>query len=338
MDEPKTLFDKLWNKHVVRNFSDGRTLLHIDTHFVQEVTSPGAFDALRQMSRPVRSPDLTFGVIDHSISTRPGRTAATYEPTRERIEAFQRNCRDFGIRFFDVNDPEQGIVHVVSPEFGMALPGSTFVCADSHTSTIGGIGALAWGIGTTQVLQVLATQMLIQRKPRTMSVKFNGKINQGVFAKDLILYLISQYGIGGGAGYAIEFSGPALESLPLEGRMTVCNMSIEFGGRNGMVAVDDATVDYVHGRRFAPQGTEWDKAVAEWKTLHSDPGAKFDKEIEIDCSKIGPLVSWGNTPAEVVAIDQPIPDPGSVGDPDQRKMIERAIAYMDLTPGKTIEG
>ena len=334
----KTLFEKIWDKHVVATFSDGRTLIHIDRHVAQEVTSFVAFQSLRKRNFSVRNRELTFGVIDHSVSTTPGRTASTFEPTRGRIEAMQQNCRDFGIQFFDVNDPEQGIVHVVAPEFGIALPGCTVVCADSHTATIGGIGAWAWGIGTTQVFQTLASQMQMLRKPKTMRVNFHGTPGFGVFAKDLILYLIGTHGTAAGTGYVVEYAGSAIRNLPVEGRMTICNMSVEFGARSGLVAVDEATLQYLEGRRFAPKGKDWGQAAASWRDMRSDGEAKFDREIDVDCSTIRPLVTWGTTPQDVIAIDESVPEPSSIADPERRKAVERALSYMNLRPGKPIAG
>lgn len=338
MTSSTTLFEKIWDQHVVADLGEGRALIHIDRHVLQEVTSLQAFEALRKRKLPVHSLGLTYAVIDHSVSTMPGRTAASYEPTRERIEAMQQNCRDFAIDLFDIDDPEQGIVHVISPELGITLPGSTLVCADSHSATSGGLGAWAWGIGTTQVLQVLATQTLIQKKPKTMRVDFRGSIGPGVFAKDLVLFLIGRHGIAAGTGFVVEYAGPVIRAMPVEGRMTICNMSIEFGARSGLVAVDDTTLQYLSGRRYVPTGAAWDKAAGSWRQLRSDPQAKFDREIEIDCSAVRPQISWGTTPQDVIAVDEPIPTPASVSDPERRRAIERALAYMDLTPGKPIDG
>ena len=338
MTSSTTLFEKIWDQHVVADLGEGRALIHIDRHVLQEVTSLQAFEALRKRKLPVHSLGLTYAVIDHSVSTMPGRTAASYEPTRERIEAMQQNCRDFAIDLFDIDDPEQGIVHVISPELGITLPGSTLVCADSHSATSGGLGAWAWGIGTTQVLQVLATQTLIQKKPKTMRVDFRGSIGPGVFAKDLVLFLIGRHGIAAGTGFVVEYAGPVIRAMPVEGRMTICNMSIEFGARSGLVAVDDTTLQYLSGRRYVPTGATWDKAAGSWRQLRSDPQAKFDREIEIDCSAVRPQISWGTTPQDVIAVDEPIPTPASVSDPERRRAIERALAYMDLTPGKPIDG
>ena len=261
---PETLFEKLWRSHVVRGFGD-RALIHVDRHLVHEGTSRNAFDGLRVRKRGVKNVDLTFGVIDHDPSTLPGRTAQTYEPSRERIGAMQENCHEFGVRLFDVNDPQQGIVHVIATELGIVLPGMTVACGDSHTATNGAVGAWAWGIGTTEVERVLATQTLIQLRPKTMRVSFSGKMGPGVSAKDLILYLIGKYGVAVGTGYAVEYAGPAIRVLPMESRFTICNMSIEFGARTGTIAPDDTTFAFLHGRPFAPAGALWDRAVAHWR-------------------------------------------------------------------------
>jgi 3-isopropylmalate/(R)-2-methylmalate dehydratase large subunit len=301
------------------------------------VTSLSAFDVMRKRGLPVRSPDLNWAVIDHSVASIPGRTAASYEPTRKRIEAFQTACKEFGISLYDVNDPEQGIVHVIAPELGIVLPGCTHVCADSHAATCGGLGAWAWAIGTTQVLQCVTSQMQIVEKPPTMRINFNGKIQAGVSAKDLILYLIWKHGVGGGNGYVLEYAGSAIRLLPIEGRMTVCNMSIEFGARSGLTAPDDSTIEYLAGRRFAPKGKAWDAAVAKWKALPTDPGAKFDKEIDVNVSDIRPVVTWGTTPEDGIFVDDLVPDPGRA-EGKKKTAIENALKYMGLEPGKPIEG
>jgi 3-isopropylmalate/(R)-2-methylmalate dehydratase large subunit len=333
-----TLFEKIWNRHVVSEFSDGRALIHIDRHVLQETTSWQAFDTLRDRGLKVRNPELTHSVIDHSVATHPGRTADSFPPTRDMILAMRRHCAEFGLRLYDIDSDRQGIVHVISPELGIAQPGCTLVCADSHTATSGGLGAWAWGIGTTQVLHVLATQMLLLRKPRTMRVTFNGAPGRGVFAKDLILHLIGQHGVATGTGHVVEYAGPAIRALPIEGRLTVCNMSIEFGARAGLIAADDTTFQYLWGREFAPKGAAWDAALTEWRGLPSDDGARYDQELVVDCDAIAPRVTWGNSPQDVIAIDGRIPAPDSFVDPDRRAMAERALRYMDLTPGAPIEG
>ena len=333
-----TLFDKIWNRHAVHQLGDGRALIHVDRHVLQETTSWHAFDALRDRGLGVRNPGLTHAVIDHSVATHAGRTADSFPPTRDMILAMRRHCEEFGLRLYDIDSDRQGIVHVISPELGIALPGTTFVCADSHTATSGGLGAWAWGIGTTQVLHVLAAQMLLLRKPRTMRVTFNGTPGPGIFAKDLILHLIGRQGVAAGTGHVVEYAGPAIRALPIEGRLTVCNMSIEFGARAGLIAADDATFQYLAGREFAPKGAMWDAALADWRQLPSDNGAVFDQEIEIDCAAIAPRITWGNSPQDVIGIDEQIPAPDSFADADRRAMAERALRYMDLTPGEPMAG
>jgi 3-isopropylmalate/(R)-2-methylmalate dehydratase large subunit len=334
----ETLFDKIWRRHVAGTFSDGRALIAIDRHVIQETTSWHAFDALRERGLRVRDPALTWSVIDHSIATRTGRTADSFPPTRDMILALRRHCEEFGLRLYDIDDPRQGIVHVISPELGIALPGCTLVCADSHTATSGGLGAWAWGIGTTQVLHVLASGMLILRKPRTMRVNFTGRLAPGVHAKDMILTLIGTYGTAAGTGHVVEYAGPAIRALPVEGRLTVCNMSVEFGARAGLIAPDDATFTYLAGRPFAPTGAAWDAAEADWRGLPSDDEARYDAELEIDCGAIAPRVTWGSSPQDVIAVDQLIPAPDSFADADRRAMARRALVYMDLTPGQPIAG
>jgi 3-isopropylmalate/(R)-2-methylmalate dehydratase large subunit len=333
---PETLFEKLWHSHVVREFGD-RALVHVDRHLVHEGTSRNAFDGLRARKRGVKNVDLTFGVIDHDPSTLPGRTAQTYEPSRERIGAMQENCREFGVRLFDVNDPQQGIVHVIATELGIVLPGMTVACGDSHTATNGAVGAWAWGIGTTEVERVLATQTLIQLRPKTMRASFSGRMGPGVSAKDLILYLIGKYGVAIGTGYAVEYAGPAIRALPMESRFTVCNMSIEFGARSGTIAPDDTTFAYLHGRPFAPTGALWDRAVAHWRTLPSADDATFDRELEVDCGNVKPQVTWGTSPQEVIGVDEVIPQPADLV-PERRTLMAKSLAYMDLEPGKPLAG
>jgi 3-isopropylmalate/(R)-2-methylmalate dehydratase large subunit len=331
-----TLFENVWRSHVVRSFGE-RALIHIDRHFAHEGTSRNAFDGLRQRKRGVKNLELTFGVIDHDPSTMPGRTAQTYAPSRERIGAMQENCREFGLRLFDVNDPDQGIVHVIATEQGIVLPGMTVVCGDSHTATNGGVGAWGWGIGTTEVERVFATQTLLLPKPKTMRANFLGRVADGVTAKDLILYLIGQHGVAVGTGYAVEYAGPAIRAMPVDGRLTICNMSIEFGARSGMIAPDDTTIQFFAGRRYAPKGELWEQATAYWRTLPTTPDAAFGREIEIDCDKVKPQVTWGTSPQEVIGVDERIPDPSEVA-PERRAPMAQALNYMDLQPGMTMEG
>jgi 3-isopropylmalate/(R)-2-methylmalate dehydratase large subunit len=331
MPEPQTLFDKLWSRHVIRELSDGRTLLRIDRHLIHDGSSRQAFDGLRRIKRRFRSVGQNLAIVDHIVSTLPGRTGESHPPGRERIHALRDNAREFGVTLYDVDDPRQGIVHVVAPELGFALPGTTLVCGDSHTATNGALGALAWGIGTTEVMHVMATQSLLVRKPKRMRVVFDGKLPVGVFAKDLILYFIRKHGVDAGNGYAVEYAGAAIEALGMEGRMTICNMSIEFGARMGMIGFDATTREYVRGRPFAPRGAEWDPALADWLELHSDTAAQFDREIRIDCTGLRPQVTWGNSPEALVAIDEPVPN---ATDDSVRRMLD----YMDLQAGQTLEG
>ena len=334
----RTPFEKIWDQHVVKEFGDGRALIHIDRHFAQESTSHRAFDGLRAAGLPVRRPDLTVGTIDHGLSTAPGRKIDSYAASTVRNYAMRKNCADFGVRLFDIDDPNHGIVHVAGPNLGFALPGCTYVCGDSHTASCGGVGAWAWGIGTTEVMQVLATQTLIMRKPKTLRANFHGKLPRGLYAKDMILALIGRYGIEAGAGHVVQYAGPAISALPIEGRLTVSNMSIEFGARGGLIAADDTTFQYLNGREMSPKGALWDQAVADWRALFGDTDCEYDTELDIDCSDLKPRVTWGTTPQDVIAIDEPVPDPASATDPARRAMMERAISYIGLTPGQPIAG
>jgi len=334
----KTPFERIWDQHVIKEYGDGRALIHIDRHFAQEGTSGRAFDGLRRAGLKVRRPDLTVGTIDHGLSTLPGRKIDSYAASTVRNLAMRQNCKDFGVRLFDIDDPNHGIVHVVSPNLGFALPGCTYVCGDSHTASCGGVGAWAWGIGTTEVMQVLATQTLIMRKPKTLRASFHGVLPRGLFAKDMILALIGRYGIEAGVGHVVQYAGSAISALPLEGRLTVCNMSIEFGARGGLIAADDTTFQYLHGRELSPKGALWDQAVADWRALFGDTDCEYDRDIEIDCSTLRPQVTWGTTPQDVIAVDEAVPDPTSATDPARRAMMERAIAYIGLTPGQKIAG
>jgi 3-isopropylmalate/(R)-2-methylmalate dehydratase large subunit len=335
---PNTPFDRNWETHVIKDYGDGRALIHIDRHFAQEGTSGPAFDGLRQRGLKVRRPDLTLGTIDHGISTLPGRTLDSWSPSAPRNRAMQRNCAEFGVRLFNIDDPRHGIVHVVGPWLGFALPGCTYVCGDSHTASCGGVGAWAWGIGTTEVMQVFATQALVMRRPRTLRAEFNGSLRRGVYAKDMILGLIGRYGVDAGVGHVVQYAGPAISALPIEGRLTVANMSIEFGARGGLIAADDTTLDYLHGRELAPKGALWDQAVADWRQLFDETNAQYDRVIDVDCSQLAPQVTWGNSPQDVIAIDAAIPDPSEFADAGRREMAARALGYMGLEPGRPIAG
>lgn len=338
MNAGATLIDKIWSQHAIREFSSERTLLHIDRHFLHDGTSRQAFDGLRSRNLQVRNLNLNWAVVDHIVSTLPGRTGESYPPARERIRALRQNCANYNVKFYDVDDPRQGIAHVVAPELGLTLPGSTLVCGDSHTATNGGLGALAWGIGTTEVFHVLAAQALIQRKPKQLRILFSGTLQPGVVAKDLILYFIGQHGAAVGTGYAVEYVGPAIRSLPIEQRMTICNMSIEFGARIGIIAPDDNTIEYVAEKPNAPKGEILERAIRHWRKLGSDDGAVFAREIEVNCDDIPPQVTWGNSPQDVVAVNQPIPAPGAFSDASRREAMARAYSYMGLTPGQILEG
>jgi 3-isopropylmalate/(R)-2-methylmalate dehydratase large subunit len=334
---PGTLFEKLWNAHVVREQSGQPSLLYIDLHLVHEVTSPQAFEGLRSAGRGVRRPDLTFATTDHNVPT-TNRGLPIADPiAAKQIDTLRQNCREFNIQLFDIDSAEQGIVHVIGPELGLTQPGMTVVCGDSHTSTHGAFGALAFGIGTTEVEHVLATQCLPQNKPRTMLIQTNGALPEGVTAKDLALGIIGQIGTDGATGHVIEYGGDAVRSLSIEGRMTLCNMSIEAGARAGMIAPDEKTFRYLKGRRYAPKNTRWEAALTYWKTLKSDQGAAFDKVVEIDAAALEPFVTWGTSPGMVVAISGKVPDPEDVKNDAERRSAERALEYMALKPLTSIE-
>ena len=329
----RTLFEKIWARHVVEELPDGTTLLYIDRHLVHEVTSPQAFEGLRLAKRKVRRPELTFATMDHNVPT-VDRLNITDLISKAQIEALEQNCREFGVTLYDLKSDRQGIVHIIGPALGLTLPGTTIVCGDSHTSTHGALGTLAFGIGTSEVEHVLATQCLTQKKPKTFKVEFTGQPGRGVTAKDLILKLIGTIGTGGGTGYVFEYTGEAVRRLSMEARMTICNMSIEAGARAGMIAPDDTTYQYVGSghRPFAPQGAAFEKAVAFWRTLPSDPDARFDKVLTIDTSQIAPQVTWGTNPGMVVDVTGRVPQPDAVPG-HSRKDVEQALGYMGLTPG-----
>src|SRR3989441_541781 len=330
-----TLFDKLWSDHVVRESPGEPALLYIDLHLVHEVTSPQAFAGLRAAGRRVRRPDLTVATADHNVPTTDRRLPITDLIAAKQIETLRANCADFGITLFDIDSAEQGIVHVIGPELGLTRPGMTIVCGDSHTSTHGASGALAFGIGTSEVEHVLATQCLPQRKPKTMLISVRGELPEGVTAKDLALGIIGQIGTDGAAGHVIEYAGEAVRALSMEGRMTLCNMSIEAGARAGMVAPDETTFAYVKGRRFAPR--EWEQASAHWRSLASDPGARYDKVVEINASELSPFVTWGTNPGMVVPVDGHVPQLKELKSNGEREAAQRMLEYMGLQPGTPIQ-
>lgn len=332
----RTLFEKIWDSHLVATPAGRSPILYVDLHLVHEVTSPQAFEGLRAAGRKVRQTSRTVATVDHNIPTEPRGTPITDLIAANQIAALQRNCKEFGIRLFDMDSPDQGIVHVIGPELGLTQPGTTIVCGDSHTSTHGAFGALAFGIGTSEVEHVLATQCLAQQKPMTMKIDVRGKLAEGVSAKDLALGIIGQIGTDGATGHVIEYAGQAVRALSMEGRMTLCNMSIEAGARAGMVAPDETTIAYVKGRRFAPTGKDWDDAVNYWRSLPSDADAKFDKVIEIDASQLCPFVTWGTNPGMVAPVTGRVPDIRGFAESEKRAA-ELALAYMALEPGKRIE-
>jgi 3-isopropylmalate/(R)-2-methylmalate dehydratase large subunit len=331
---PKTLFEKVWEQHIVAEPKGEPTLIYIDLQLLHEVTSPQAFEGLRLASRKVRRPDRCIATVDHNVPTTiEGRLHIVDQIAATQIDALRKNCADFGVELYDVDSREQGIVHVIGPELGITKPGMTIVCGDSHTSTHGAFGALAFGIGTSEVEHVLATQTLPQSKPKTFRIAVEGELPRGVAAKDIILAIIGQIGTDGATGCVVEYAGSAIRALSMEGRMTICNMSIEAGARAGMIAPDDTTFTYLKGRRFSPQGTAWNQAVAEWSKLPSDPGAKFDRELIIDATTLVPYVSWGTSPGMVAPITASVPDPAATKDEQERKGLERALEYMALKPG-----
>jgi 3-isopropylmalate/(R)-2-methylmalate dehydratase large subunit len=336
MSAPKTLYDKIWDDHLVSNNPDGTSLLYIDRHLVHEVTSPQAFEGLRMNKRKVRHPERTLAVVDHNVPT-TDRTHGIDDPeSRLQVETMAENAREFGVEYFNELDKRQGIVHIVGPEQGFTLPGMTIVCGDSHTSTHGAFGALAHGIGTSEVEHVLATQTLIQQKAKNMRVTVDGQLPPGVTAKDITLAIIGETGTAGGTGHVLEYAGEAIRALSMEGRMTVCNMSIEGGARAGMIAPDQKTFDYVRGRPRAPSGAAFDMALAYWQKLFTDEGAHFDKEVRLDAAKLPPIVSWGSSPEDVISVSGVVPNPDDIQDPNKRASKWRALEYMGLVPGTKI--
>ncbi|MEC8283669.1 MAG: 3-isopropylmalate dehydratase large subunit, partial [SAR324 cluster bacterium] len=331
----QTMFEKIWNSHVITE-QDGNTIIYIDRHLVHEVTSPQAFEGLRMAGRPIRCIGATYAVPDHNVPTKDRDKPIADPVSAKQVETLRQNCKEFGITLFDLDDERQGIVHVVGPEQGLTLPGSTIVCGDSHTATHGAFGALAFGIGTSEVEHVLATQTLQQQKPKTMKIEVRGSLPNKVGAKDIILAIIGKIGTAGGTGYVLEYCGEAIRALSMEGRMTLCNMSIEAGARAGMVAPDEKTFEYLANRPYAPKGNEFEQAVSFWKKLVSDDGAAYDKVVVLTAEDILPQVTWGTNPGMVTDIHGQVPDPQKIEDTNERRAIERALAYMDLTPNTPI--
>jgi 3-isopropylmalate/(R)-2-methylmalate dehydratase large subunit len=337
MAKARTLFDKLWERHVVCAPDGEPPLLYIDLHLVHEVTSPQAFEGLRLAGRGVRRADLTVATVDHNVPTTSDRIQIRDSIAALQVETLRRNCREFGIELFDIESQEQGIVHVIGPELGLTQPGMTIVCGDSHTSTHGAFGALAFGIGTSEVEHVLATQCLPQNRPRTMQVLVRGELGHSVTAKDLALGIIGQIGTDGATGHVIEYAGEAVHALSMEGRMTLCNMSIEAGARAGMIAPDEITYAYLKGRRFAPRDTDWERVLADWRTLPTDEGARFDRVVEVDAAAMAPQVTWGTSPGMVVPVTGHVPDPAAFAAESDRRAAQRALEYMALVPGTPME-
>ena len=334
---PKTLFDKIWSHHLVNSQDDGTCLIYIDRHLVHEVTSPQAFEGLRNNNRKVHRPESTFAVADHNVPTSDRSKGIDNEESRIQVETLENNCKEFGVTLFPLLDKRQGIVHIVGPEQGITQPGMTIVCGDSHTATHGAFGALAFGIGTSEVEHVLASQTLIQQPAKNMKISVNGNLKSGVTAKDIILHIIGVIGTAGGTGYVIEYTGEAIQSLSMEGRMTICNMSIEAGARAGLIAPDEKTFNYIKGRPYAPKGEDWDKALAFWKSLPSDENASYDKEINIKAENITPQITWGTSPQDVAPINGKVPNPEIIKDSNRRKAVERSLEYMGLEPNQEIE-
>lgn len=334
----KTLFDKIWDAHVVHQNSDGADILYIDRHFIHEVTSPQAFDGLRKRGISIFRPSQTIATADHNVPTLNQHLPIVEELSRKQVAQLVKNCHEFGLDLYGLGHPYQGIVHIIGPELGITQPGCTYVCGDSHTATHGALGSIAFGIGTSEVEMVLASQTLPQVKPKTMRITVNGELGKGVTAKDIILYIISKLSAKGGTGYFVEYAGKAIESLSMEGRMTICNMSIEMGARGGLVAPDSTTIEYVKGRTFAPKGEAWDKAVAYWKTLKSDPDAAFDTEFTFDAADIAPMVTYGTNPGMGIVVDASIPNKSFFSDDSDKLMLQKALEYMGFQEGQSLLG
>jgi 3-isopropylmalate/(R)-2-methylmalate dehydratase large subunit len=333
----RTLFDKVWDLHVVRQRADGAVLLHIDRHVLHDLSSPYGFEGLERRRRPLRNPELTVATADHMLATEPGRHAHSYPPAQQWLEALEANARQHHIRYFGPEDPSQGIVHVIAPELGIALPGLTLVCGDSHTCTVGALGAVAFGIGSSECEHVMATQCLVARKPRRLRITVEGQPGPAATAKDLALALIARFGADAGIGFAVEYAGSAVRAFGIEQRLTLCNMAIEMSARIAMVAPDDVTCEYVAGRRFAPRGPLWDRALAHWRSLAGDDDAAFDRELSFDASNLAPQVTWGTSPQFAIAVDAQVPDPANAP-AKQRPAMERALTYMGLAPGTPLLG
>lgn len=329
----KTLYEKVWDAHLVAEPAGEAPIIYVDRHLVHEVTSPQAFSGLKMAGRPLRAVEKNFATMDHNTSTKSASLTALSPMARTQVETLADNCRDFNVRLYDIHHPNQGIVHVMGPELGITLPGTVIVCGDSHTATHGAFGALAFGIGTSEVEHVLATQTLRQLKAKTMKIEVRGKVADGITAKDIVLAIIGKIGMDGGTGYVVEFCGEAIRDLSMEGRMTLCNMAIEMGAKAGMVAPDETTFAYLEGREFAPKGDAWQQALADWRELHTDADAVFDAEVVLDAAAIAPQLTWGTNPGQVVAIDGVVPNPADEANPVVRTSMEKALAYVDLTPG-----
>ena len=335
---PRTLFAKIWDTHVVESLGDGMDLVWIDRHFLHDLSGPFSLQSLANRGLPCRHPELTFATPDHGVATTPGRTELSSEVSAKLLPLFRDLCAKYAVELFDLDDPRQGIVHVVAAELGLSLPGSIVVCGDSHTCTQGGLGAVAWGIGNTEITQVLATQTLMVERPRTMRVRCAGALSAHVDAKDLILHVIAREGADAGSGHAVEYAGPAVEALPVEGRMTLCNLSVEMGAKMGFVAADETVFAYLRGRPGAPREALWEQAVAHWQSLRGDPGASFDREVAVDASEIAPQMSWGTSPAHTIAVDGIVPQPEQAPDRGTAKAWGEALDYMGLQPGSRLEG
>jgi 3-isopropylmalate/(R)-2-methylmalate dehydratase large subunit len=332
---PKTLFDTIWDTHLVARRMDGRDLIYIDRHVLHELHAPHAFEQLQKQQRPVRRPDLTFSMQDHTVATKPGRDDTTNPSGAAFLRAMRDGSARNRIRIFDLGDPEQGISHVVAPEIGMVQPGATHAVPDSHASTVGGLGALAFGCGTTELAHILATQVIAMRRPKSMRVRLDGALAAHVTAKDVALRIIAELGVSGARGHVVEYTGSAVRAMPIEQRMTLCNLNIEMGGRSGFVAPDDATFAWIEGRPFAPKGAAWERALAHWRTLKSDDTATFDRDVVLDCATLEPQITWGTDPSQVLGITERVPDPATA---ERREAVENALKYMDLRPGMTLAG